>query len=148
MFYKYLLISDEGNKVLYLYVDNNFEFGSMDYKKDKDNIYLKVKKYMERMGISFSGNKVCFVKNGIIIGMIDISDYDFSYNRLVEVIDANSSDKLIDMEKSNGLIEKLKLNEYIFGVVSGEMPAIFKEESLKAQAVIARTYALKRLKNN
>ena len=126
MFYKYLLISDEGNKVLYLYVDNNFEFGSMDYKKDKDNIYLKVKKYMERMGISFSGNKVCFVKNGIIIGMIDISDYDFSYNRLVEVIDANSSDKLIDMEKSNGLIEKLKLNEYIFGVVSGEMPAIFK----------------------
>ena len=98
---------------------------SMDYKKDKDNIYLKVKKYMERMGISFSGNKVCFVKNGIIIGMIDISDYDFSYNRLVEIIDANSSDKLIDMEKSNGLIEKLKLNEYIFGVVSGEMPAIF-----------------------
>ena len=95
MFYKYLLISDEGNKVLYLYVDNNFEFGSMDYKKDKDNIYLKVKKYMERMGISFSGNKVCFVKNGIIIGMIDISDYDFSYNRLVEIIDANSSDKLI-----------------------------------------------------
>ena len=148
MFYKYLLINDEGNKVLYLYVDNNFEFGSMDYKKDKDNIYLKVKKYMERMGISFSGNKVCFVKNGIIIGMIDISDYDFSYNRLVEIIDANSSDKLIDMEKSNGLIEKLKLNEYIFGVVSGEMPAIFKEESLKAQAVIARTYALKRLKNN
>ena len=131
MFYKYLLINDEGNKVLYLYVDNNFEFGSMDYKKDKDNIYLKVKKYMERMGISFSGNKVCFVKNGIIIGMIDISDYDFSYNRLVEIIDANSSDKLIDMEKSNGLIEKLKLNEYIFGVVSGEMPAIFKEESLK-----------------
>ena len=89
MFYKYLLINDEGNKVLYLYVDNNFEFGSMDYKKDKDNIYLKVKKYMERMGISFSGNKVCFVKNGIIIGMIDISDYDFSYNRLVEIIDAN-----------------------------------------------------------
>ena len=117
MFYKYLLINDDGNKVLYLYVDNNFEFGSMDYKKDKDNIYLKVKKYMERMGISFSGNKVCFVKNGIIIGMIDISDYDFSYNRLVEIIDANSSDKLIDMEKSNGLIEKLKLNEYIFGVV-------------------------------
>ena len=36
MFYKYLLINDEGNKVLYLYVDNNFEFGSMDYKKDKD----------------------------------------------------------------------------------------------------------------
>jgi stage II sporulation protein D len=103
--------------------------------------------YIERVNIPYKGDKVCFVKNGIILGSIYLSDYDFSNDRKIEVIDA-ANNKLIDLEKSSGIIEKLKLEEYIFGVVSGEMPAIFKEESLKAQAVIARTYALKRLSRN
>lgn len=34
------------------------------------------------------------------------------------------------------------LEEYIIGVVAGEMPALFEVEALKAQAVAARTYAL------
>lgn len=38
-------------------------------------------------------------------------------------------------------IKELELEEYIVGVVAGEMPASFNEEALKAQAVAARTYA-------
>ena len=37
----------------------------------------------------------------------------------------------------------LDLESYIIGVVAGEMPASFNEEALKAQAVAARSYALK-----
>ena len=39
---------------------------------------------------------------------------------------------------------QLELEEYITGVVLAEMPASFESEALKAQAVVARTYALKR----
>lgn len=39
----------------------------------------------------------------------------------------------------------MELEEYILGVVLAEMPASFEEEALKAQAVVARTYALRRL---
>lgn len=39
---------------------------------------------------------------------------------------------------------QLELEEYITGVVLAEMPASFEPEALKAQAVVARTYALKR----
>lgn len=148
MFYKYLIISDENRPTLYLYVDNNFEFASDENNNNSDNIYHKVKNYIDRMNIPFKGDKISFVKDEIILGNIYLSDYDFNNKEFIEVIDTKNSDKLIDLEKSNGIIEKLKLNEYIFGVVSGEMPAIFDIESLKAQAVIARTYALKRLKNN
>lgn len=42
----------------------------------------------------------------------------------------------------------LELEEYIVGVVGAEMPASFNKEALKAQAVLARTYALKSIKNN
>lgn len=149
MFYKYLLVNEENSPILYLYVNDSFEFASDNEENNfNSNIYRKVENYLTRANIPFDGDKISFVKNGIIIGSIHLSDYDFSYNRPVELIDSGSSDKLIDLEKSSGIIEKLKLEEYIFGVVSGEMPAIFKEESLKAQAVIARTYALKRLSRN
>lgn len=40
----------------------------------------------------------------------------------------------------------LALEEYIKGVVAGEMPAHFHPEALKAQAVAARTVAVRRLK--
>ena len=42
---------------------------------------------------------------------------------------------------SNDTIESYDMEEYLIGVVAGEMPASFNEEALKAQAVAARTYA-------
>ena len=41
-----------------------------------------------------------------------------------------------------GAIEQIKLDEYLLGVVSAEMPADFEIEALKAQAVVARTYTI------
>ncbi len=40
------------------------------------------------------------------------------------------------------LIEELPLDDYVAGVLSGELPASFPAEAQKAQAVAARTYAL------
>ena len=43
------------------------------------------------------------------------------------------------------VVRVMALEEYILGVVLAEMPASFETEALKAQAVVARTYALRRL---
>lgn len=45
-------------------------------------------------------------------------------------------------------IEKVELEQYIVGVVAGEMPINFHIEALKAQAVAARSYVLKRMESN
>ncbi len=45
-------------------------------------------------------------------------------------------------------VEELSLDEYLYGVVSAEMPASFEEEALKAQAVVARTYTLFKIVHN
>jgi stage II sporulation protein D len=42
-------------------------------------------------------------------------------------------------------VNVLPLEEYLFGVVPGEMPAGWEKEALKAQAIAARTYALHNL---
>lgn len=42
-------------------------------------------------------------------------------------------------------IIRMELEDYIRGVLAAEMPALYHQEALKAQAVAARTYALKQL---
>lgn len=50
--------------------------------------------------------------------------------------------------ESKNSIETVPFEEYIVGVVAAEMPVSFELEALKAQAVAARTYALKKMERN
>jgi len=52
------------------------------------------------------------------------------------------------LHKESGQIEELPLEEYLYGVVSAEMPANYEMEALKAQAVTARTYTIYQIINN
>lgn len=45
-------------------------------------------------------------------------------------------------------IDTIPLEEYVVGVLAGEMPIDFELEALKAQAVASRSYALKRIEYN
>lgn len=55
----------------------------------------------------------------------------------------NSSVSEITVYRSNGSVINLNMTNYLIGVVSSEMPASFNLEALKAQSILARTYALK-----
>ena len=52
------------------------------------------------------------------------------------------------MRNETGKIDVLPFEEYIVGVVAGEMPVSFHIEALKAQAVAARNYAYKKIQTN
>lgn len=55
------------------------------------------------------------------------------------------NNKVIKVKRvSSGKIEEIPLEEYVIGVVAGEMPASFNMEALKSQSVASRTYALKK----
>ena len=43
----------------------------------------------------------------------------------------------------DGRVREMELDKYITGVVLAEMPASFETEAMKAQSVVARTYALR-----
>ncbi len=59
-----------------------------------------------------------------------------------EVQDNNP--KKVNVLQTNGSLISMELETYLVGVLLGEMPLDFHEEALKAQAVVARTYTLKR----
>ena len=65
----------------------------------------------------------------------------------IELKYASNTVVRIKREKKN-IIETIPLEEYIVGVLAGEMPISFEIEALKAQAVASRSYALNKIANN
>ena len=63
------------------------------------------------------------------------------------IIEDSKPTVLISNNKDKSDPYTLDLEEYIVGVVAGEMPASFNMEALKAQAIASRTYAMYKMKN-
>lgn len=63
------------------------------------------------------------------------------------VVNNTNSSKTISVKLASGTVITIGLEDYVIGVVGGEMPASFNSEALKSQAVAARTYALKKTAN-
>ena len=53
-----------------------------------------------------------------------------------------TSPKINIYNHKTGKTQKMNIEEYLYGVLSGEMPSDFDIEALKAQAVAARTYVM------
>ena len=49
---------------------------------------------------------------------------------------------------SNNIVKNVYLEDYVVGVLAGEMPINFEVEAFKAQAVASRTYVLKKILEN
>lgn len=68
-----------------------------------------------------------------------------SIRRSREKTDYRGSLEIIKTEEGLAVINELLLEEYLYGVVPSEMPTSYPAESLKAQAVCARTYAYRNM---
>lgn len=79
----------------------------------------------------------------IVIVLIPITIISFFHKETNFIMDKNI---IIKVNKDNELLE-IPLEEYVIGVVGGEMPASFEPEALKAQAIASRTYVIKHLEN-
>lgn len=55
-------------------------------------------------------------------------------------ITVSGNNKVKVYRAKTGKIEEINLEDYVIGVVSGEMPVNFSDEAIKSQAIAARTY--------
>lgn len=70
-------------------------------------------------------------------------------NNIIEEIELNYlSNIIVRVKRENENIDRVPLEEYVVGVVGGEMPASFEIEALKAQSVASRSYVLKKILHN
>lgn len=82
----------------------------------------------------------------LILAIVFIPHFASEYIITDNTLDGDSDIRLYDV--SSGKTLTISLEDYIVGVVCAEMPAEFFDEALKAQAVAARTYAVKKIKSS
>lgn len=88
--------------------------------------------------IIFTNNKIKNVSKQITNeNKITPNTYDYKNYQTIKLL-----------HSATNQIEEIKLDEYLYGVVSAEMPANFELEALKAQAVVARTYTIYKIIND
>ena len=93
---------------------------------------------------------ICFIVLIILIPVI-ITNSFFTYKISKIKMGFNENikpDVTVKVLNKDDTISELNLEDYLVGVVAAEVPVYFEEEALKAQAVAARTYALKTKENN
>lgn len=235
----YTIRKVNGQDVLYLFFDFNYEFSSFDFMAKREKIHDVVRNFIKDHNIIFKGATIALISGGILFGSINLSTPSFSQvamnnnvsieekvdrvksNDVVkvdevkedvsisdsssvshdEVISTDSPSIVVDsksdtvdnvssntsnivnnesasepaanttasesinivsepevieqvqeevdnsiyvsVRRSDGRVVSLELEDYVIGVVGAEMPALFNSDALKAQSVIARTYALK-----
>ena len=84
-----------------------------------------------------------FTKRGIVVETVNIEE-------IVEdtiVLEEKSKNIIKLLHNENKQVEEVDLEKYLVNVVSAEMPVIYEMEALKAQAIVARTYTLYKMKN-
>ena len=165
MFYKYLILNVNNEPVLYLYINNYEEFAS-DFKNKNDNnkknLYQQVKNFITTNKINFSGKKIMFVINGLIIGSmaLGISTFDNIKNDL-QTNNTTKTNYYITEEKvakeaypnhnkvliknKKGSIDKILFDDYLTSAIGMSIPATYEKEALKTLAVILRTDAFKEI---
>lgn len=81
---------------------------------------------------------VILIPTLIVNTFIKVEEIKFEYNE----------NMYVRVKRTSGIIDKVPLEDYVVGVLAGEMPTSFHLEALKAQAVAARTYVMKKMGYN
>ncbi len=82
------------------------------------------------------------------------SFFMLNYKQEIDIVKEEKSNKTKEnitirvLQTNKNKIIELDLEDYVKGVIAGEMPISFEMEALKAQAVAARTYAVRRINKN
>jgi len=77
----------------------------------------------------------------IVTLLVKTESFSFFYNQ-------NKVDMVRVKRESTGTIETVPFETYVTGVLAGEVPTSFHIEALKAQAVAARSYVMKKIEDN
>lgn len=166
MFSKHLILKVNNEEVLYLYL-NDYEEFSNEFKNNnrQENLINNIKNYIINHKINFSGKKIMFVINGLIVGSLMLgttylnninNNYAFSNNKEIKLINKNNikqaqpihKDKIVLIKTQDNKLQKISINHYLTTIVGTSIPATYDEEAIKAMALILRTTTFEELYKN
>ncbi len=143
MFYRYEIINNGNEDILYLYLDMKYEF-SNEYIKNENDLTRRTVNFIDSNKINFKGKKVYLIVNDIVVKVVDIS----KKIKNVDLKNNYSMDNfLVNLKlKDNSNIE-ITLRDYILGLLFNNYLYDIDKEVFKCMAILYSTYAYKMMKD-
>ena len=98
----YTIRNVNGQDVLYLFFDFNYEFSSFDFMAKREKIHDVVRNFIKDHNIIFKGATIALVSGGILFGSINLSTPSFSQ---VAMNNNVSIEEKVDDSKSNDIVK-------------------------------------------
>jgi len=146
MFYKYEIINNGKEDILYLYLTMKYEFSKeLTINSDDNDLSRRTKNFISTNSINFNGKRVYLIVDGIIVKSLDISEVKQDIKRdLIYSCD----NFLINIKDDDNSIFEITLREYLTSVLLYNYSYNVHDEVLKAIVVLYNTYAYKMMRDN
>ncbi len=146
MFYRYEIKNNGMENILYLYLTMSYEF-SKELRSNADDTELKRRttNFIKNNGISFDGNKVYLVIDGIVVKAFQLLKDD-DIKQQIDKNTFNDSNYMVTVELADQSIVEMSLQEFLLGVLATNMIPNLSIEVLKAMTILYRTYVYKQMK--
>jgi len=125
----------------------NYEFSKeLVNKSSHDDLTRRTKNFINNKGIVYNGDKVYLVVDGIIVKSLDMSE------EVIEVLELESDSEysnlnfLVTIEFQDKTVTEVTLKDYLLGTLATNAYLSLEDETLKALALLYRTYAYKEMK--
>lgn len=140
MFYRYEIIRQNNEDILYLYLTMKYEFSNDFNLQDDQDLGRRTNNFIQTNHIPFSGNKVFLIIDDMVVKSIDLSntpktfspDYSFT-----------AEEFLVHIELDDGAICEVSLKEYLLSILFSKYMENIHEEVLKAICILYTTYIYK-----
>jgi stage II sporulation protein D len=143
MFYKYEVINNGVEDILYLYLSMKYEFSNELDLHDNNKLKFDTKNFIKTNNIKFNGNKVFLIIDGIVYKTIILNTDNNKY-----LIDEEySSDKFLINIKSDKMYT-ITLRSYLTSMLLANYKVNINIETLKAICILYNTYAYKMMSEN
>lgn len=145
MFYKYEIINNGKEDILYLYLDMKYEFSKEFISNDFKDLSIRTRNFIDTNKINFKGKKVYLIVNGIVVKTVDVSDTNNSQS----ISNDYSPDSfIVNIELNDHSIKKVSLREYLLNQLHAFYNKTLHTEVLKSICILFNTYAYKMMKEN
>ena len=146
MFYKYEIKNNGIEDILYLYLNMTYEFSKeLGVNSNNDEIARRTKNFIKNNNINYDGEKVYLVIDGIIVKSVDISKNKVEIEKLTEELFYSNDSYMVNVKLDNNVTIEITLNDYLLGALANIYSNELEEETLKAIAILYRTYVFKEM---
>lgn len=143
MFYKYEIIKQNKEDVLYLYLTMKYEFSKDLIGENDVELGRRTNHFIQTNNIPFKGNKVFLIIDDMIVKSIDLSKTVDYYN---ENNKYSSDSFMVNIELDDNSLCEVTLKEYLISILFYKYIENIHDEVLKAICILYNTYTYKMMK--